>query len=406
MNHVNSKVILGLGAATLVAIVAATVLSTNRKPQSESAVTQYALPTLRNQVNEVKRIKLTAAEDKPVVTLVKEANGWTVKEKGSYPADSGKLRSFLLKLQDATLLEQKTANEQRYAELGVEDVKSKEAKSVMVTLEGPAKPAQLIVGNFNGKGNGTFVRNPDDKQSWLAKGNLTVERDPSAWIDKAPVDIAAERMAEIVITKPGGKSLRLFKEQPSDIGFKVADLPKGRELADASTLNGLASTLAGLTLLDVIQADGATSPGNAEPLKAQYRTFDGLTINVEASKQDDKHYARFSALLDQARADAHIQTDQAKAKAEYESKQKSDENKASPPPLAVTDPAKDREQRLAELNGELDRLNQRFANWRLVIPPYKYANMDKSLDDVLKPATASATKEKTPDARQPVVKKR
>jgi hypothetical protein len=71
------------------------------------------------------------------------------------------------------------------------------------------------------------------------------------------VDIGPERIAEIILTHPGGKSLRLFKEQPTDSNYKVAELPKGRELASESTLNTLASTLADLTLSDVLPAQTA-----------------------------------------------------------------------------------------------------------------------------------------------------
>ena len=69
------------------------------------------------------------------------------------------MREFLLKLSDATVLEQKTSNPKLYADLGVEDVKGKDAKGILVTLEGLKQPVKLIVGNFNGGGGGgTFVR--------------------------------------------------------------------------------------------------------------------------------------------------------------------------------------------------------------------------------------------------------
>jgi len=56
------------------------------------------------------------------------------------------------------------------------------------------------------------------------------------------------------------------------------------------------------------------------------------------------------------------------------------------PPLAVVDPAQDRQQRLNALNQEVEKLNQRLVGWSFVIPDYKYSNMGKSLENVLKPA--------------------
>lgn len=405
MNHLNSKVVLGLGAAAVAALIAAGVVSSLRKPVSETAQAErgqagYALPDLRAHVNDVKAITLTTAEEKTAVHLTRTEQGWTVLEKSGYPADTGKLRELLLQLADAHLLEQKTSSAARYAELGVEDVKNKEARGVLLSLEGiGAKPARLIVGNVSAKGNGTFVRRPEEPASWLAKGRLTVERDPAQWLDQSLTDIDAGKIAEIILTKPDGKSLRVYKDQPGDAGFKLADLPKGREAAEASTLGALASTLSGLSLSDVLPAQGGPAP-EGNPLQARYRTFDGLTVEARGWVKDGKHYARFTASLDQARAEAFIQAEQARAKAEHEARQKEaggDAAKVPAAPLAVSDAGKDRQQRLDGLNRSLGELQRRFGGWVFVIPEYKYADMDKGLEDLLKPvetAGKEAGKEK------------
>jgi hypothetical protein len=414
MNHVNSKVVLGLGAAALVAIVAASLLSSQRKPAAETVQSGgYAVPALRDHVNDVTGVTVTAAENKPLLSLARTDRGWTVKEKGGYPADSGKLRELLLKLADASLLEQKTASEQRYPELGVEDTRGKEAKGLKISLEGLAKPEALIVGNFNAKSGGTFVRRPDDKQSWLAKGNLTVDRDPSHWLDKTITDIGSNRIAEVVLSRPGGKSLRVYRDHLGDADFKVADLSTGKELSSAGAANGLASTLGDLTLQDVVPAAEAKAPADGQQRKASYRTFDGIKVDVTAWKDGDKHYARFTAVLEQAKAEAHIQETQAKAKTDFEAKLK-DDPKLTPPP-EVADPAKDREGRLGTLASEAADLTRRFEGWIFVIPPFKYVNMDKTMDDLVKaptPAKPEAAKAepakraaKAPEAKKPEPKK-
>ncbi len=389
MNHINSKVLLGLGVAAAVSLGAALWLSTSSRPSSESPESQsFALADLHDHVNDVKGIGIVVAENKPAVTLVNGDKGWVIQEKAGYPANTGKLRELLLKLADARLLEAKTANEQRYAELAVEDIKSKDAKGVLIKLDGLSKPASLIVGNTSNHGDSTFVRRPDDKQSWLASGLINVERDPVQWLDTALLDIAADRIGEIILTKPGNKSVRLFKQQAGDSNFQVADLPTGRQAADAAVINGLASTLAGLTLQDVASAQSLPAPDDSQLLKARYRRFDGVAIDVAAWTKEDKYYARFSAALDQPQADTAIQSEQAKAKADYDAKQKPGNPVAESsglPPLAVSDPAKHRQQRLDELTAEVATLNQRWQGWSYTIPAYTYTNMDKTLNDVLKP---------------------
>ncbi len=53
--------------------------------------------------------------------------------------------------------------------------------------------------------------------------------------------------------------------------------------------------------------------------------------------------------------------------------------------MSVGDPAKDRENRLAAMNKEATDLNARFEGWTFVLPAYKYASINKSVEDLLKP---------------------
>jgi hypothetical protein len=406
MNHINTKVLGGLAVAAVVAIGAAALVSSYRPGSESPDEAAYALPELRRHVNDVKTVGIIASDNKPVVTLENGEHGWTVREKEGYPADTGKLRGLLLNLADARLLQEKTAHAERYADLAVEDVKNKDAKGVLIKLEGLANPAQLIIGNGSSHGGGTFVRRPDDSQSWLAQGQIRVDRDPMQWLDTTLIDIAPERIAEIALSKVQDKPLRLFRQEPGNGNFQLDGLPSGRELAAPDMVGGLASTLSGLKLEDVVA--GKNPPPEDNPLlKARYRTFDGVNVEAAAWPKDGKHYASFSASLDQAAADKAIQSEQDKAKADYQAQHKPAEGQAAKAdaepsaPLAVRDPAKYRQQRLDELNAEIARLNQRFQGRHFAIPDFKYANMNKTIDDVLKPLSET----KKPAAKAKVQKK-
>jgi hypothetical protein len=387
MTHLNSKAVLGLGAAAVFAVIAAMAISSGRQPVSEPQRAGYALPGLRDHLNDVRSVTIIGAENKTVVSLLREGQGWQVQEKDGYPADAGKLREMLITLANAELLERKTANVQRYADLGVEDIQAKEAQGVELRLEGLGQPARLIVGKVDDNNGATFIRCPEEKQSWLAKGVLRIDRDPVRWIDKSLTDIPSGRIAEITLVRPAGKELRLFKSKPEDSAYSIADLPSGREADPAA---GLASTLAGLTLIDVFPASAVAAPPESNLLKARYRTFDGLTIEVQAWNRDDRHYARFSATLDRALAESHLQAEAAKTS---QSARTHDAGKPQDSPAQAT-PAPDIGQRLEALDREAERLNRRFAGRSFVIPADKYSNMDKSLADVLKPATTGPKQKK------------
>jgi hypothetical protein len=401
----NQKTLIGLAIAALVAIVAAIAINRANTPRSESdgERSSYLAPALRDHVNDVSKVVVTGAENKTLATLERGANGWSLVEKGGYMVDTGKLREFLLKLADATLVEQKTANKDKYATLGVDDVSAKDAKGLQVELDGLAQPLKLIVGVAGPRG-GTFVRRAGDAQSWLASATLNVEKNAADWLKKDLVDIAANRIESVTITHPDGKRVRVTKDAEGDAKFKLADIPKGREAGSEYSANGLASTLAGLRFDDVVSAKEAASDDNA--LKASYATSDGPVVDVTAWEKDAKDYAQFTASLDATQADKGIAAQQAKANSEFETATAAaakDSKPADKPikPLAVSDVVKDHENRLAALNKEVADLNARVNGWTYVLPAYKYATINKSIDDLLKPLEDKKAADPTKNAVPP-----
>ena len=419
----NQKTLIGLGIAALIAIVVAIAVNHAQKPRSDEGggetKSAYLVPALRDHVNDVDKLVVTGAESKPIATLSRGANGWTIAEKGGYAADTGKLRELLLKLADAKLLEQKTSSKEKYATLGVEDVAGKDAKGVEIEIGGLAKPVKLILGTANAHG-GTFVRRAGEAESWLASGSLSVDKKAENWLRKDLADVPANRVESVAMTRPDGKTVRIAKESEGDANFKLADVPKGREAGSDYTVNGPASALAGLKLDDVMPAKDA-APAE-KPLKARFATFDGLVVDMTAWEKDGKDYAQLAASVDEKVANQHVDAVQAKAKADYDAavaaakaKPPASENAADakpavpaepPKPEAVVDPAKDRGAKLAAVKKEADNLDARFKDWTFVLPAYKYAAINKAPDEFLKPLgekprVESGAKKTTPAKKAP-----
>jgi Domain of unknown function (DUF4340) len=410
----NAKTLYALIAAAVVALLAAWWISSRHAPVDESAAQNKALlPGLREQLNDITAITLTSADNQVLATLKHGSEGWSIEQRSGYPADLPKLREFLLKLADATVLEQKTSNPKLYPDLGVEDVKGKDAKGILVSLEGLKQPVKLIVGNYNGGGGGgTFVRREGEAQTLLVKGNISVEKTVAGWERHDLTDIAANRLKQVTITNPEGKTLKIYKEQPGDANFKVADVPKGREVSSDFVANAVGATLSGLRSEDVFSAKEMPPPDKV--YKANYAAFDGLNVGMVAWVKDGKDYAQLTASLDQVAAAVRISADQTKAQAEYDAavqaanKKLAEEKPATGPtadaaakaasdvakPLAVSDTAKDRDERLKALNDEVTALNKTFGGWTFVLPSFKFTNVDKTVDDMLKPL-----EQKKPDAK-------
>lgn len=395
----NQKNLLGLGIATLAVVAVAFVVQHSRKPVSDfSNQAGPLIADLSNHVNDVSRVVLTTANKKVEVTLDKKGGLWTVAEKGGYPADLGKLREYLLKVSDAKLIERKTAKADRYPDLGLSDISDPQAKGIAVEIDGLAAPVAFIAGIYNAQGGGTYVRRSVEEQSWLATGNLIPDKEPSSWLHKELANIPADRIASVAIAHADGKALRVYKNSAADPHFTIVDLPKGREPASEFVANGLASVLADLKLEDVAPASEIAVPDKVTSIR--YATFDGVIVDAKAWQVGDKHYVALAASEDKdlaqkyadaelVKAAAAVEADKAKLKEANANADMAEEAKPA------ADPARNREQRLADIATEVEKLNTAFTGWSFVLPGYKNADMEKSMEDLLKPLETKPANDKT-----------
>ncbi len=397
----NQKNLIGLGVATLAVIAVAFGVQHARKPVSafsDQAGTLVA--DLGNHLNDVSRIVVTTANKNVALTLSKKDGTWTIAEKGGYAADLGKLREYLLKLADAKLIEKKTAKADRFADIGLSDMSNPKAKGIEVEIDGLSAPVNFIAGIYNAQGGGTFVRRTAEQQSWLATGNLIPEKDPANWLHKELANIPADRVASVTITRADGKTLRVFKDSAADAHYTIADVPKGREPSSEFAANGLASVLADLKLDDVASAKDVPIPDKVTSVR--YATFDGVLVDASTWQVGEKHYVAMTASEDmdlaQKHADAELANETAAAAADKTkvAAEKSDAAKSADKDEAkpAADPVKNREQRLAAIASEVQTLNASFKGWSFVLPGYKLSNIDKSMEDMLKPLEA-----KTPEVK-------
>jgi hypothetical protein len=422
----NTKTLSTLAVAAAIALATAVWINTANAPiNEESAKDKPLLPGLRDDLNKVDAFTLSGAGGKALVTLKRSGEGWQVAERSGYAADIGKLREYLYRLADAKVLDTKTASPKRYAELGVEDPIDPKAQSVLVALGGLQGLPKLIVGLYNGQGGGgTFVRREGEAQSLLASGTLLADKDPAAWIRKDLIDIDAARIKQVTLTGADGKTLRVYKEQPTDANFRIADLPKGREPASDFVANGMGSGLSNLRADDAAAAKDAPAPvekcdqgrslldsrdqGGAQKcaFKARYLGFDGRVVEVTAWETDGKARVQFAASNDAVQLDADIAAAQASDKAAYETavaaaKLKAVEAKGDDAatakaeadmakPASLADPAKDRTDRIATANKAADDLNRKLQGWTYTVPQYAFQNFHKNIDELLKPVETKA----------------
>lgn len=405
----NARKTLILATVAVALIAAALWYSDARRPHQASALQSPALPGLAERLSQVNKVTLSAAGNAVIATLEQDENGWRLVER-DFAADADALRRLLLGLAEAKRVEAKTSKPELYDRLGVEDVDGAEAQGVALRIEGGGEPLSLIIGQNVARGTGTYVRVPGEAQSWLIDRNVAVEKNTANWLDKALTDIQPDRLASLSVSADQDQ-VEIVASESASGDFILANLPRGREPLNDFVADASAGFLQGLRIEDVAAADAR--PALDPKRNAVFRTRDGFDVSVVGWNDDGKPWAQFAASLDEARAGAQIEADQAKAKDEWETKQAAADRDAKADagadrdaeggaqsgtkvaadgaeiapeaPPAVSDPAADREQRLAALREEVAALNARFEGRSFQLPSFKASNLNRELEAYLKP---------------------
>jgi hypothetical protein len=294
------KPLILLGAAAAAALGAAVLLTTERPDSLPPGSGQALFPVLAAAVNDVARIELTGARGPTTLTRTADG-GWTVAERGDYPAGRDAVKNLVVGLAAATLAEPRTASPELYPRIGVEDPETPGTPAVRVVLRRadggdlgavvvgkPANPSSI------GSGPGqVYLRRAGEAQSWLATTPLDPLRaDPTHWLDKTLPRPTRDEIVSLEVREPSGAVLRLKRgEGAQSKAFFAEGLPPGAPL-DEQAAEEATGALAFLTFEDV----GAYDPllFAMSPMYV-YKTRDGGTVRVRAAGRDGATWLELSA---------------------------------------------------------------------------------------------------------------
>ncbi|HEX3954509.1 MAG TPA: DUF4340 domain-containing protein [Stellaceae bacterium] len=286
-----------LVAATiaLVAGAAASVMTGNREI-SPPEQARLAFPDLAANLGNLAWMRLSHGSTKIDFTLV--GGSWVVVEKGNYPAAPDKARRLLLGLADLTLVEAKTQRPELFGRLGLDNAGSGDATLVTLQDRLGKNVAEILIGKSRhdrlGTGDdGVYVRKPDEKRTWLARGSLDLPTDVVGWLDRRIIDLPPARIASIALTGDDGVALTLRRDS-TDAHFAVTDMPADSKIRDEALLAAPAGVLAGLDLDDVQPAADLPLPATGVST-AVFTTFHGLTVTLRLFAHDNADWVALDA---------------------------------------------------------------------------------------------------------------
>jgi len=335
----NNRTIIWLAGALVILAILAMIGQRGQQPQTQSG--NMFLPGLLESLDDVRRVEIVGAGEERLATLERNDSGWTVLERGGYPADLTKTRHALLSLAETQILEAKTANPALHDRLGLEAITSDTAGGIAVELIGLAEPVRIIVGDAEGDYQ-RYVRRQGEDQTYLINRDPELATSAVDWLDTEIVNVDGERIQHVTVSRSDGEPLIVSKAVRGQANFTVENIPEGRKIRYDSIANVMGNILESLTLDDVEPLTETTD----EVIVTEFRTFDGLVITARSLERDDSAWASFASAVD-----------------------------PTLPPES--------EQTRADAAVEATEINERVQGWRYQIATYKFDQLTREIADLL-----------------------
>ncbi len=239
-------------------------------------------------VSQAASLRIQSSEGE--IEIVRNDNGeWVVPARDGYPARPGPRVQTIGGLAELELVEAKTARADWHHFLGLgapgeEGADGTEGVGVEITLADATGTvlAAVIVGSqpegqvaeADGRER-IHVRRPDEAQTWLARGSLSLHTDVTEWLATQLYDIDADRIREARVSPSTGESYTLSRADLASEDFELIDLPVGRGIMSAYVLEAVATAPSDMEVEDVRLETAVDFSGGTQIV---YRTFDGLEI--------------------------------------------------------------------------------------------------------------------------------
>ena len=288
---------LAVATALVLAIAIVTYGAQNRWSQAKVSGASL-FPNLAAQAPRIAKIELKQGEK--ALTLARDKDAWSLADRGGYPAKADAVRALLVKVAQAELVEGKTSNKERYAQLELEDPAGKDAKSRLLRIadDKGAAIAEAIVGKkrhdaFGASKSGTYVRKPGDAQTWLSNADLDVSLAVRDWVQPSLLELGAAKIAKLTIEAPGEEPLVIERDAANTSKHTLVGIPDGKKLKEGAGIDGIVRAAGSIDLEDVRKPAGTGSGSDAGTAKIE--ADGGLGVVVKLRKEGEDYWATLDA---------------------------------------------------------------------------------------------------------------
>lgn len=326
-----------LAVLAILAVAATTVILSDRAAwtSADSRLGEKVVSDLR--ISDVAEIVLTDSAGE--LHLLKHKDGWSVRERADFAADTDRIGEFLVKLAELKVVQRENLPESQRARMQLVEPKSGDAKAAGTRLElKDAKGTVLVrlllgkkvLKNLPGSAPGEQEATGRYLTSGADAGKLLVVSDPLSEAESKPEEwipkelIRVDRSRSIGATGGDGKPRWTITRNGESADWKFADSAAKPDLQKATDV---ASALYWINAVDVVPDPAKADTGLDRPVVIRASTIDGLTYALRIGhKVGDNYYLGLSVTGEppQARVPAKGEKaeDSAKKDKEFEGSRK------------------------------------------------------------------------------------
>ncbi len=292
----NSRSLALLGTLAVLATgVAGYAVRNADHPAQNSAKGKLLFPDLPTRTGDIVRIEIDSAGEATV--LERRDNSWILPAKSNYPADPDRIGQLLGTIAHLDLLEEKTSDAARYADLGLgppgkdlgagKEIKLLDAKGGVM--------ADAVIGrnamSLGRTGGGFYVRRADQPASWLVEGMIEIPQTAMEWTKHNLFGLSDPGTIRSAVVSEDEKTIvTVSRNKPEDEDFTVVPAPPGR--LDQGKALRLATMPVSLSFDDI----RAVSANDEDATRsATFQAFSGgISYRIQAYGTDKDIWARVS----------------------------------------------------------------------------------------------------------------
>lgn len=293
---IGKRGLLVLGGAAAATLGAAVLLRPEGESDNSFAPGTLAFPGLAPRLAAAARIEVVRGAQ--TTTLTRDGEDWRIGEAHGYAARRERVREVLTGLTELRLVEERSADPARHAQLGVGDPREAgTTASLLRVLDAQGSPlAELVVGRRRVRTQGNvpesvYVRRPAEARAWLAEGRLVADADPLLWIDRELANLAPARLLRVEVTRAGEPPLVLARAGEVDAPLAIVT-PADPPVTDAVALDEIARGFDMLSFVEVVPA--AQIPGEALGA-SRFVYTDDVAITVWPQRAGELLWVRLQA---------------------------------------------------------------------------------------------------------------